>query len=531
LNLSKSTPLKDGRVDPSLILLTVVIFGVLIPFQVVASPLSKDLITKGQAFLNQHEFEAGLLQFEAAVQADPTDPEAIFFLGAALNRLGHQDQALPLFEQAQALGATHPDLNFEIAWSLLATGRFQKAIGHFEQYENLNPGRGQTSEFLGRAYFGLGKEEKAQAAFEEAIRRDPTLTPTVQFALTLIEQSRKNSEGASRHFQAIFQEGPDSPLSRVLRERLQRLTGPSTSQSEKPWRLAVSAGGGFNSNVLALGDGIPLPSDISSKGSGFGSFTADGSYTWEFNPTTVTAGYGFLANVYGGVSTADLMDHLFSINIRHLFTPQFQGAFLVTDNFTQIGGTNFRNQVAIRPSVAYRLAEWAMVDLAYAFSSSDYLFPTFFPVTGIRERDSHTHTVTPSLWIRIPFLELLVRLGYFHIENQADGSDFDYDADGMVITLQRTLFWNIMGNVQYTLSYADYHNLNSFAGTFGFAFAREDETEFFSMSIRRPLNDLIPFAPRGLQGYVRFEYTNNDSNVSFFNYDQLAGLSGVLIEF
>ena len=59
--------------------------------------------------------------------------------------------------------------------------------------------------------------------------------------------------------------------------------------------------GGYNDNVIALGEGIPLPTDISTQSSGFGRFTVNGSYGWALTPKdTLTVGYGFQSDIYEG---------------------------------------------------------------------------------------------------------------------------------------------------------------------------------------------------------------------------------------
>lgn len=106
-----------------------------------ASPESRALVRQGAAELANRKFEEALRKFEAAVRADPADAQAVFFRGAALNRLGRHAEALPRLQEAAGLGSKHPDLPFELGWVLLGLGHWHAAIPHLERYEQSRPGR------------------------------------------------------------------------------------------------------------------------------------------------------------------------------------------------------------------------------------------------------------------------------------------------------------------------------------------------------------------------------------------------------
>ena len=194
----------------------VLIFGLSFPIFVSASTDSRARIEEGIAELKEKEFKKALKKFRTAEKADPQDDEALFFQGAALNRLGRHKAALESLEKAKVMGSQHPDLAFETGWSLMRENRFEEAVQQLEQYERAHPGRAQTSEFLGRAYLGLGKHEKAEAEFQEALKRDPALKPTVALYMVAVAADQKNSAQAAEYLKTIIRESPDSPIGRTL---------------------------------------------------------------------------------------------------------------------------------------------------------------------------------------------------------------------------------------------------------------------------------------------------------------------------
>lgn len=498
------------------LVVAVVACWVVLPADGAASLESREWIAKGVGDLTEQRYDEALKKFESASQADPTDAEAVFFQGVALNRLGRHGEALARLEKAKAMGVVHPDLGFETGWSLLRLRRWDEAVAALERYEQAHPGRGQTSEFLGRAYLALGEYDRAEAKLEEAIQRDPALKGTALFYLALVERARRDLPAAGRRLGDLLREAPESPIARRLGERLARVAPPP-----RPWRLAVSAGGGYNSNVIALGEGIALPVDISDEASPFSRFTVDAAYDWRLNSTdTLTAGYFFQADVYSLVPSFDLLDNFFYADYRHAFSGDLGGALRVSNQFSLVGGDTFRNQFGLRPALGYRLTDWAVTELAYSFFVSDY----YFPIPPVLNRDGTTHTVALNNYVTIPGTQLQARLGYFHVWNRADGSDFDFESNGLLVGLSSPIVWEITGDVFYTGIFDRYDNPNSLAGPTGFGFKRDDDVHRVTVQLSRPIGDW-------LQVYFRYDYTLNDSNINFYNYKQNVWSGGLVVEF
>ena len=190
-----------------------------------ASPESRQLILQGHADMVAGNYEESLKKFVAASKADPKDAEAVYFEGAALNRIGRFDEALSRLEKAATLGFKGPGLAFDTGWALLRLGRWIDAVVQLEQFEKAVPGRGKTSEFLGQAYLGLREYDRAEAKLKEAIQRDPQLKPTALLHLAMLERERKNRAAAKRHIETLLRESPDSPIAQTLKQQTEQRAG------------------------------------------------------------------------------------------------------------------------------------------------------------------------------------------------------------------------------------------------------------------------------------------------------------------
>jgi predicted Zn-dependent protease len=191
-----------------------------------ASPQSHQLVLAGHADLNAGKYQEAVKKFDAAIKADPTDAEAVYFSGAALNRAGKFKDALARLQGAFAMGYRQPGLAFDSGWALLRLGYWTEAIAQLEFFERNIGGRGKTSEFMGQAYLGLKQYDQAEAKLKEAVQRDADLKPTVLLYLAMLERERKNPAAAEGYLQALQNEAPDSPIARTLKRQMDPVPEP-----------------------------------------------------------------------------------------------------------------------------------------------------------------------------------------------------------------------------------------------------------------------------------------------------------------
>lgn len=501
----------------SLRVILIGIFCILVfPLLSLASLESQDFIRQGVDNLKEGKPKQALKKFQAAEKAGGEDAEALFFQGAALNRLGRCKDALVCLEKAKSMGSEHPEFAFEMGWSLLGTDRYEDAVREFEGFEQAHPGLGKTSEFLGRAYFYMNEDEKAEKNLKEAVIRDPNLKPTAALFLAALADKWKKPELSAAYVRTILRESPHSPLGRTLWDYF----AWTNVRKQKRWHITLSTSGGYNSNVIGLGDSVLLPSDISSKDAAFFRFTFGGNYVWYPTPKdSFSAGYGFLADFYDDISSNDTLDHYFYTQYSHALNQKQGISFRVSDEYTMLGGDELRNQVSLRPAFSHRFKDWIVGEIYYGLGIDNYYFST----PDVQDRDGLGHTIGINGYFKIPKTSLLVRLGYYHLWNLANGGDFDFDSDAVSFGLSHPLIWKITGEFFYTHLFDNYDNNNSLAGG-GFDFPRDDDVDMITVQLNRPVKDW-------LSAYVRYDYRQDDSNIPFFNFDQHIVTAGLIVAF
>lgn len=447
-----------------------------------SSGASEKQTQKGYQFLTQRQFDQALKSFQAASKVNPTDVEALFFQGVALNRLGRFAQAAEKLDEAKK-GGTHPEWNFERGWAHLGLQEWQKAISSLRAYDKKHPGRGQTSEFIGRAYFELGEREKAEKYLKKALKQNGDLKETVGYYLSAISAS------------------------------------PPGQKTKKPknWNIYSNVSGSYNTNAINLGNSATRPTNISRQESGLTNTVLGGSYRFDLSDTSqLSLGTQAFSNFYEVSSRLSLFDNYTFLRFRHAFDPKKVLGITVSNDFSIVQTAKFRNQIGFQPVFRWRLADWLVSELGYAFAYGKY----FFPSNAAQRRTGSSHTISLSNYFAVPKTKLRLRLGGSHLWNRANGADFVYQGHGLNFAISNPLFWKVTGELFFSQTWNRYSNVNSLtAGT-----KRSDDVSNIFAQFNYPIIGK-------LNGFLRGGYTRNGSNIAVFNYRACQGSLGFLAAF
>lgn len=485
-----------------------------------ASEASRELTRRGLEALAARSNGQAIELLGRATQADPGDADAQFALGAALNRVGrHADAALAL-ARARDLGGKQRDLPFEMGAALLGVGQHVRAKAELEAYEKAAPGRGETSEMLARANAGLGDLDRAEALLGEAERRDPGLVPAARYQRALIADRRGESRAAAQQLDSILRDFPESPLAQSLRERLAAAAPPPGEA--KPWRVITSFSVGFNDNVIALGDGQPLPTGISDESSAFGRFTLEGAYdVFARRGETLTVSYGGVFDRYVELDEQRTNDHQVSLDWRRDLSRDFSMALRTGGGVTQVGGEQLRSYLTTRAALGWRALPNLTIEPAVALTGSD--FNRIGALAQEDDRDGRSVTGTLLGYFAIPALQVTGRAGGFYVDADTDGTNFDAHSYGLSVSLQRQLPWDLAASFEYTHGWTDFQNPDTRA-TPALGFKRDDEVDIVGVQLSRPIWEAVA-------AFLRLDHVRNDSNIAVFEYDQTVISGGFVARF
>lgn len=520
--------MRDGRVRRGALasgfvgLLVVLILAVAVAGRDARAQDVEALMQSGATAFDAGDYAAAARDFAAAREAAPEDLRPAYFEGMARNRLGQYDQALILFALADVQGVTRDRLDFEVGWAAVGVGAWGLAVRRLSLYEADHPEDAKTAEFLGRAYLGAGELGLAAFYLDRAIMLDPGLAESVAFHQARLAAARGDREDADRRLRAYMAEHPDAPIAKALRQIAE-------ARPIKPWGVYAVLGGGFNDNVIGLSDDLATPADISDEADGFFATELGASYTFMLDDSTpLTFGYGGVANVYFDLDDFNLAQHFIYANLARRISDHLGAAVRVYGDTVAIGGDGFRDQFGVRPSVAYRWSDGTILEASYLYTTSDFKFD---PLIRAQDRDGEFQYFGVSQYFGIPDTKLRLQASAGLVFNDADGGDFDYEGGLFGATAaypfdvpvgDRT--WPVLGSLGVSYELDDYDQRNSLSGAAGFAFRRDDEI------LRLTVNALVPVRP-GIDVFVLYGYTDANSNIIFFDYDQHVGRGGLTVRF
>ena len=154
---------------------------------------ARRLIETGQA-------KAGLVVLRELVTRFPDSAEVQNHLGAALQGVGSNEDALKHHEAALALVPDFADAKMLRARALQGLGRDNEAIGEFEQLLVSHPSMAPAQYWLGTALEESGRFEELFVRYRNAAALDTRFAEALKKALSIDSQRRSalTQEGAKR---------------------------------------------------------------------------------------------------------------------------------------------------------------------------------------------------------------------------------------------------------------------------------------------------------------------------------------------
>lgn len=119
----------------------------------------------GKVLVSQRD-PAAEKEFAAALEQNPNDSEALYFLGGFLMQTDRLQEAVPPLERARDLNPGFWGTYFYLGKMKFQTGRPREAVPLLQKAADLNPGETAVYYQLGRALSACGREAEARRVME-----------------------------------------------------------------------------------------------------------------------------------------------------------------------------------------------------------------------------------------------------------------------------------------------------------------------------------------------------------------------------
>ena len=307
---------------------------------------------------------------------------------------------------------------------------------------------------------------------------------------------------------------------------------------QKPFTLtmSLSPSAGYDSNVIGLGEGLPLPEGVSRQGGAYSQVAGNIALDWKSLPVNdvsaheITVGYKYTQTFHEEFSGYDLGDHTWNVLYIHAMDDYWSGRLGFEDKYTTVDGHSFNNKVTLRPAVRFVAGKYledlgsVTTEVAYAFSLTDYAIS---PSSPFRVKDADisrvelSETIVPKIW---KDAGTKIVLTYMHFWNEAEGSDYVYQRNRWQFSIETRLskdaksrWHDVTASCHYIHNVDRYDHPNSNAGAAGFAFARRAYRDDVNPAISFDVLKYPETKTPKLSCNAQYHYIRDNSNIPIFN--------------
>ena len=166
----------------------------------------------------------GLASLRQAAEVEPGNPLYRNAVGAVLLNVGRFPDAQVEFQKAVELDPTYADAFHNLGSAYAEQGKWDEAIGAYKKAlaQTIYASPENTYNNLGYAYWALDRRKDAEDAFRAALQLEPKLVPS-HFWLGVLLQKEGRGDEAKAHLRAARDLAPASMLGRRAAEVLKAL--------------------------------------------------------------------------------------------------------------------------------------------------------------------------------------------------------------------------------------------------------------------------------------------------------------------
>ena len=160
------------------------------------------LANLGMAQQSLEHHEVAIASFRQALELEPSHADALFKLAALLEKLGRQQEAIPIYEEAiRHAACLEFYVNLGALW--ISTGRADMALGPLQKAIDLAPNCAAAHLNLGMAKAALGNDADALPSFRKAIDLQPRNPDILRRFAALLKKLGRGGEAVPLYERAM----------------------------------------------------------------------------------------------------------------------------------------------------------------------------------------------------------------------------------------------------------------------------------------------------------------------------------------
>jgi putative PEP-CTERM system TPR-repeat lipoprotein len=184
---------------------------------------TEKLLADAKQYQQKGDLKAAVIQLKNALQKDPENKDARYFLGVIYNETGDSVSAEKELRKAESLGLSPSSVMPELAKALLRQGQFQKIIDLTSQDPRAKTDANICS-LRGNAYLALNKNSESKEAFELALKASPDFSEAL-IGLAKLAITERDVDTANRYAELAVSKNPKNSQAWLFKADLLRMQG------------------------------------------------------------------------------------------------------------------------------------------------------------------------------------------------------------------------------------------------------------------------------------------------------------------
>jgi len=492
-------------------------------------PQAYDLsIAKGLIRFSSGQYSDAERLFQAALDANPGDSRASFYLGQTLIRLKRPEAAQDIFQKLLRKNPDDGRAWLGLGMAQYSRGQYAEALVSLDTAEKYLPSDPLVFYYQGLTYHQKGAFDLSPGRFLRARTLSNDLAAPCHYYSGIAYYQRGLLDEAREEFRAALKAGePESELVKSARLFLEQ-AGGGEAAGPKRWDLSFTGMYQYDNNVVLTPLGIsPSPgSGISQKHDSVTVLFGRAEYR-PIQTETWLAGtsYAFYQNFHQTLSGFDVESHTPAVYVQRQFG-SFQTRLQYSYDYVLVGRSPFLIANSFQPSFTLSEGYHAFTQVQFRYQNKDFQDGRFLTNSF---RDGKNWLTGITQYILFADNTGNFRLGYtFDTDRTGGGSpaiaivgdqtnaDWAYTGHRFSAGLGLPAVLTYKVDLDFSYYRQNYANPNSFIpGNIGdvSTLKRRDNIYYFTGTVSRDFTEWLTAS-------VQYSYTREQSNVSAFDYNR-----------
>lgn len=162
-------------------------------------------------FLKSNDYDGAERQARKALELNPKNADAIYYLGLALFGRKQYDEAIEHMSRAAKLRPQEAEIRTQLGVVCIAKGQLDRAVGHLQKALQIAPDNAEAHFNLGVALYRGGDKQQAVESWQRSLQLKPS-DYEAHYNLALVLDEQGNADQAIEHYRRTVELKPDHSL-------------------------------------------------------------------------------------------------------------------------------------------------------------------------------------------------------------------------------------------------------------------------------------------------------------------------------